>query len=198
VASVGVLGAVAAFFVSEWFNWRNAYFAGGAMGLLLLILRVGTFESGMFKGVAERKVERGKISMLFNDSGRFSRYMYCLLICLPIWFVVGILVTQAPEFGRALGAPVTLSAGKGILFTYLGLSLGDMAAGLFAQITKSRRLAVFIFQLMIIASTIWYLSSNGITEERFHWIAFFMGIAIGYWATFVTIASEQFGTNLRA
>ncbi|MFB2118574.1 MFS transporter [Parapedobacter sp. 2B3] len=198
VASVGVLGAIAAYYVSEFFDWRNAYFVGGGMGLLLLILRVGTFESGMFKKVSAKAVEKGKLSMLFTDAKRLKRYLYCLLIGLPIWFVVGILITQAPEFGRALGAPVTLSAGKGILFTYLGLSLGDMAAGLFAQITKSRRLAVFIFQLLIIASTIWYLSSDGITEERFHWIAFFMGIAIGYWATFVTIASEQFGTNLRA
>lgn len=198
VASVGVLGAIAAYYVSEYFDWRNAYFVGGGMGLLLLILRVGTFESGMFKKLSAKPVDKGKLSMLFTDAARFKRYVYCLLIGLPIWFVVGILVTQAPEFGHALGAPVTLSAGKGILFTYLGLSLGDIAAGLFAQLTKSRRLAVFIFQLLIIASTIWYLSSEGITEERFHWIAFFMGIAIGYWATFVTIASEQFGTNLRA
>jgi len=198
VASVGVLGAVAAYYISELFDWRNAYFAGGAMGLLLLILRVGTFESGMFKAVANKQVEKGKLSMLFTDKGRLKRYAYCLLIGLPIWFVVGILVTQAPEFGKALGAPVTLSAGKGILFTYLGLSLGDVLAGLFAQITKSRRLAVFLFQLLIIATSIWYLSSDGLTEQRFHWIAFFMGIAIGYWATFVTIASEQFGTNLRA
>ena len=198
VASVGVLGAIAAYYVSEFFDWRNAYFVGGGMGLLLLILRVGTFESGMFKKLSAEPVDKGKLSMLFTDSARFKRYFYCLLIGLPIWFVVGILITQAPEFGKALGAPVTLSAGKGILFTYLGLSLGDMAAGLFAQLTKSRRLAVFTFQLMIISSSIWYLSSEGINEERFHWIAFFMGIAIGYWATFVTIASEQFGTNLRA
>ncbi|WP_262245605.1 MFS transporter [Parapedobacter soli] len=198
VASVGVLGAIAAYFVSEFFDWRHAYFVGGGMGLLLLVLRVGTFESGMFKKVSANSIEKGRLSMLFTNADRFKRYVYCLLIGLPIWFVVGILVTQAPEFGKALGAPVTLSAGKGILFTYLGLSLGDMAAGLFAQITKSRRLAVFIFQLMIIASSVWYLSSEGITETRFHWVAFFMGISIGYWATFVTIASEQFGTNLRA
>src|SRR5690606_35429144 len=197
VASVGVLGAIVAYYGSELFDWRHAYFVGGGMGLLLLVLRVGTFESGMFKKLSAKPVEKGKLSMLFTK-GRFKRYVYCLLIGLPIWFVVRILITQAPEFAEALGAPVTLSAGKGILFTYLGLSLGDMAAGLFAQITRSRRLAVSIFQIMIIASSIWYLSSEGITEDRFHWIAFFMGIAIGYWATFVTIASEQFGTNLRA
>src|SRR5690606_20934410 len=183
VASVGVLGAIVAYYVSELFDWRTAYFVGGGMGLLLLVLRVGAFESNMFKGVVDKAVEKGSLSLLFADKDRFKRYLYCLLIGLPIWFVVGILVTQAPEFGKALGAPVTLSAGKGILFTYLGLSFGDVFAGLFAQVTKSRRLAVFVFQLLIIATTVWYLSSDGLTEERFHWIAFFIGIAIGYWAT---------------
>ncbi|WP_353183061.1 MFS transporter [Parapedobacter lycopersici] len=199
IAAVGVLGAAVAYYVSEVFDWRNAYLVGGGMGLLLLVLRLGTFESGLFKGVEHaQQVAKGKLSMLFTDGDRFKRYIYCLLIGLPIWFVVGILVTQAPEFGKALGAPVTLSAGKGILFSYLGISLGDIIAGLLAQLTKSRKLAVFLFQLLIIASTVWYLSSEGLTPQRFHWISFFMGIAIGYWATFVTIASEQFGTNLRA
>ncbi len=198
VAAVGVLGAIAAFYVAEHFNWRNAYFVGGGMGLLLLVLRAGTFESGLFKDVVHKSIEKGKLSMLFANRERFMRYLYCLLIGLPIWFVVGILVTQAPEFGKALGAPVVLSAGKGILFTYLGISLGDVFAGLLAQVAKSRKLAVFIFQVLIVISSVWYLSSTGITEQQFHWLAFFMGLSVGYWATFVTIASEQFGTNLRA
>ena len=198
VAAVGVLGAIAAFYVAEHFNWRNAYFVGGGMGLLLLVLRAGTFESGLFKDVVHKSIEKGKLSMLFANRERFMRYLYCLLIGLPIWFVVGILVTQAPEFGKALGAPVVLSAGKGILFTYLGISLGDVFAGLLAQVAKSRKLAVFIFQVLIVISSVWYLSSTGITEQQFHWLAFFMGLSVGYWATFVTIASEQFGTKLRA
>ncbi len=198
IATVGVLGAVAAFYVAEHFAWRKAYIVGGGIGLLLLLLRVGTFESGIYKKSLSPSVAKGRFSMLFNDRSRFLRYLYCLLIGLPIWFVVGIFVTQAPEFGKALGAPVTLSAGKGILFTYLGISLGDLLAGLFAQITKSRRLTVFIFQVSILVSSALYLSSQSITETRFHWLAFFMGLSVGYWATFVTIASEQFGTNLRA
>jgi len=136
--------------------------------------------------------------MLFSSRERFFRYIYCLLIGLPIWFVVGIFVTQAPEFGNALNAPETLSAGKGILFTYLGISLGDIFAGLLAQIIKSRRITVFLFQLLILISSSWYLSSTGISAEKFHWLCFFMGLGVGYWATFVTISSEQFGTNLRA
>ncbi len=198
IAGVGVLGAILAFYVAEYFSWRNAYFVGGGIGLILLVLRLGTFESGLYKGVVSKKVEKGELSMLFNSKERFLRYLYCLLIGLPIWFVVGIFVTQAPEFGKALGATDVLSAGKGIVFTYIGISLGDIFAGLLAQLTKSRRLVVFLFQLGIIATSVWFLSSAGLTEQRFHWIAFFMGLAVGYWATFVTIASEQFGTNLRA
>ena len=199
VAVVGVLGAIVAFYVAKHFDWRNAYLVGGGIGIVLLALRVGTFESGLYKkNVADKKIVKGKFSMLFSNRERFLRYLYCLLIGLPIWFVVGIFVTQAPEFGKALGAPETLSAGAGIMFTYIGISLGDLFAGLLAQLTKSRKLAVFIFQGLIIVSSVWYLSSTGISQQKFHWLAFFMGLAVGYWATFVTIASEQFGTNLRA
>ncbi|MGV3704472.1 MAG: MFS transporter [Arcticibacter sp.] len=198
VAGIGVLGAIAAFYVSEHFSWREAYFVGGGMGLLLLALRAGTFESAMFRHTAEQKIEKGNLKMLFTSKERLLRYLYCLLIGLPIWFVVGIFVTQAPEFGLALGATTVLSAGKGIMYTYIGISLGDIAAGLIAQLTRSRKLTVFLFQIMIIASSVLYLSSTGITENEFHWLAFLMGLSVGYWATFVTISSEQFGTNLRA
>lgn len=198
IATIGVLGAVAAFYIAEHFSWRNAYIAGGVMGLLLLALRIGTFESGMFYKTTVDNIPRGKLSMLFNNRERFLRYLYCLMIGLPIWFIVGILITQAPEFGKALDAKVTLSAGKGILFSYIGLSIGDFIAGLVAQITKSRRLVVLICQISILLSTMIYLTSYGISERQFMWLSFFMGISIGYWASFVTIASEQFGTNLRS
>lgn len=198
IAGIGVLGAVAAFYVSEHFNWRNAYFVGGAMGILLLLMRVGTFESGLFKQADSENIVKGRFFMLFEKRERFLRYVYCLFIGLPIWFVVGILITQAPEFGKALGAEETLSAGKGIMYAYIGISLGDVFAGLYAQLTKSRKQAVFFFQLLILISSMWYLFSTGITPEKFIWLAFFMGFSVGYWATFVTIASEQFGTNLRA
>jgi len=198
VASVGVLGAILAYFVSEEFNWRTAYFVGGGMGLLLLLLRVGSFESGLFKEQDKKDVPKGDFRMLFTDKARLKRYLNCLCIGLPIWFVVGVLVTQAPEIGKALGASQTLSAGKGVMFTYIGISIGDVLAGIFAQILKSRKKVVFICQLLIIASSLWYLLSTGITANKFLILAFIMGLGVGYWATFVTISAEQFGTNLRA
>lgn len=198
VAGVGVLGAAAAFFVSERFNWRNAYFAGGGMGLLLLLLRVGIMESGMFRNTAETGVVKGRFLMIFEKKERFQRYIYCLLIGLPLWYVVGILITQAPEFGKALGGPEKLSAGRGIMISYIALSIGEVVAGFIAQVFQSRRLSVLIFQLLSFISAMLYLGCKGITPEQFTWLAAFMGFSVGYWASFVTIASEQFGTNLRA
>jgi len=197
IAGIGVFGAIVAFYVAEHFDWRKAYFVGGGMGLLLLLLRLGTFESGMFKQVEHSNVAKGNVLMLF-EKGRFGRYINCLLIGLPIWFVVGVLITQAPEFGKALGAKEPLSAGVGIMYAYIGISLGDIFAGLFAQLTKSRKKAVLLFQVLILISSIWYLLNRGINAQQFSWLAFFMGFSVGYWATFVTISSEQFGTNLRA
>lgn len=198
VAGVGVLGAILAYFVSAEFDWRTAYFVGGGMGLLLLLLRVGSFESGLFKEQDHVGVVKGDIRMLFTNKSRLKRYINCLCIGLPIWFVVGVLVTQAPEIGKALGTTDVLSAGKGVMFTYIGISLGDVFAGIFAQVLKSRKKVVFICQVIIIVSSLWYLLSDGITATKFLGLAFVMGLGVGYWATFVTISAEQFGTNLRA
>lgn len=198
VAGIGVLGAILAYYISEWFSWRTAYFVGGLMGICLLLLRVGIYESGIYQKQNLKNVPKGNLLMLFNNSGRALRYFYCLCIGLPIWFVVGVLVTQAPEIGQALDAAVPLSAGKGVMFTYLGISLGDFAAGVLAQWLKSRRKVVFIFQVLIIIFSMLYLTSTGITELKFMVLAFLMGLGVGYWATFVTISAEQFGTNLRA
>jgi putative MFS transporter len=198
VAGIGVLGAAAAFYVAEYFSWRNAYFTGGGMGLLLLLMRVGLFESKMFKKVAETKVSKGSLKMIFGDRKRLTRYLYCICISLPIWFVVGILITQAPELGKELGATELLSAGKGIMLCYIGTSIGEVIAGLIAQLSKSRRLSLLLFHIMSVIVVFIYLGSTGITPEKFAWLAFLMGFSVGYWASFITVASEQFGTNIRA
>ncbi|GAA3964862.1 MFS transporter [Mucilaginibacter dorajii] len=197
VAVIGLFGAVAAANVASY-GWRNAYFVGGGLGIVLLLLRIGTFESGMYKNVAQSNVSKGNLLMLFNDRKRFLKYLYCILIGAPLWYVVGILITQAKEFGQALGAPEVLSAGKGILYSYVGIAVGDIFAGLLAQLTKSRKLTMLIFLLLSVVSVTAYLTTKGITTHQFIWLSFFMGCTVGYWATFVTIAAEQFGTNIRS
>jgi MFS transporter, putative metabolite:H+ symporter len=199
VAVIGLFGAALAVMVAKY-GWQNAYKVGGCLGILLLLLRLGTFESGMFKNIEQRGVSKGNILILFNNWERFKKYLYCILIGAPLWYVVGVLVTLSPEFGKALGAadPKGLNAGDGILYTYIGISVGGIAAGILSQITKSRKLTMMIFLLLSAVSVTFYLNAKGITSHQFVWVCFFMGCCVGYWATFVTIAAEQFGTNIRS
>ena len=198
VALIGLLGAVAAAIVSKY-DWRTAYYVGGVLGIILLLLRLGTFESGMYKTIAKTsEVSKGNMLMLFTNWKRFYKYLCCIFIGAPLWYVVGILITQSPEIGKALGAKETLSAGTGILYSYVGISVGGIFAAILAQLTKSRKLTMLIYLILSALSVLAYLSAKGITNSQFIWLCFFMGFAVGYWATFVTIAAEQFGTNIRS
>ena len=199
VAGVGLLGAVMAAIVADHFTWQTSYFIGGGMGLLLLILRIGLAESGMFKETTSNEnIKRGNFFMLFNNWNRFKTYLCCILIGLPLWYVVGVLITFSPEFGKALNATGVLNAGKGVMYCYIGIAIGDVVAGLLAQMLKSRRQVMLFFLLLTGVAIVVYLNSYGLTPERFILLSLFLGFASGYWATFVTIAAEQFGTNLRA
>ncbi|QXV64421.1 MFS transporter [Mucilaginibacter sp. 21P] len=197
VAVIGLFGAAAAYAVAKH-GWQSAYMVGGGLGILLLFMRIGTFESGMYQDVQESKASKGNFFMLFTNFGRFKKYLYCILIGAPLWYVVGVLVSFSPEFGKALHAKDVLSAGEGIFYTYIGISIGDIFAGLLAQVLKSRKVTMAVFHVLSTVAAIIYLRSEGITHDRFIWVCFIMGCSVGYWATFVTIAAEQFGTNIRA
>jgi len=197
VAAVGLFGAVAANWVSKY-DWHTAYFVGGGLGLILLLLRIGTFESGMFKSIEQTGVSKGNFLSLFTNWGRFKKYLCCILIGAPLWYVVGILISQQPEFGIALHATSKLNAGDGIQYAYIAIAIGGIIAGFLSQVTKSRKLIMLIFLLLSAVSVVVYLKSVGLTSQQFLWLCFFMGFAVGYWTLFITIAAEQFGTNIRS
>ncbi len=198
VASIGLLGAVLAYFVANFFDWKIAYILGGGLGILLLLLRFNVFESGMFKNSKEQGVSRGNFLSLFSSRYRCLKYIRCILIGLPIWFVIGILITFSPEFGKSLGLSVPVEAGKAVMFNYIGLSLGDLSSGIISQRLKSRKAVVLIFIGLTTGLGIVYLYLMPNSVWFFYAVCSLLGFAIGYWALFVTIAAEQFGTNLRA
>ncbi len=198
VATMGVLGAILAYFVADLFNWRASYFIGGGLGLLLLVLRMKVFESGMFVQTKNTRVKRGNILMIFNSRERLMKYLKCILIGLPIWYVVGILITFSPEFGKAIGLSTPVEAGKAVMFSFSGQVLGDIVSGLLSQYFKSRKKVIFIFLLLSFIFIGVYLLFPSQQITFFYAICACLGFANGYWALFVTIAAELFGTNLRA
>ncbi|GAB2948094.1 MFS transporter [Hymenobacter coalescens] len=199
VATVGVSGAMLAYWVGAELGWRNAYFVGGGLGLALLVLRVGVFESGMFEQAKQQDVARGNFWSLFTNGPRLLKYLKCLLIGVPLWFVVGILITLAPEFGRALGVQGEVSAGLAVFWCYFGLVFGDFASGALSQLLHSRKRALQLFLLICGAVIAAYLFGlRGASPTAFYRMCFVLGISVGFWALFVTVAAEQFGTNLRA
>ncbi len=195
---MGVLGAILAYFVADWFAWRNAYFIGGGLGLLLLVLRVNVLESRIFETLKERQVKRGDLRMLFSSKARLFKYGQCILVGLPIWFVVGILITFSPEFGQAMGLSAPVVAGKAVMFSFAGQVFGDVASGLLSQRLRSRKKAIRLFILLSLACVLVYLLIPLRAVATFYVLCVFLGFANGYWALFVTIAAELFGTNLRA
>jgi MFS family permease len=198
VAGLGLTGAVAAYFVSQTFDWRICYYIGGGMGLLLLLLRVSVFESGMFQQVKELGVQRGNFLMFFNNKERFKKYAISILIGLPTWYVIGVLVTFSDKFGTEFNLQDAVAPGKAIMFAYVGIAIGDVVIGFVSQWLKSRKKALFIFYgLTAICMVLFFLQEGG-NSSTMYAICAALGFATGFWAIFVTMAAEQFGTNLRA
>jgi MFS family permease len=199
VAGVGLIGAVVAYFVVEWFSWRNAYFVGGGMGISLLLLRIGVFESPAFNKLLEkRSVVRGNFFAFFTNGERFRKYLKCIGIGLPTWFVIGILATFSNEFGEALDVSEPIKPGLSIMWCYVGLACGDLASGFISHYFQSRRKAVLLLMTISLIASGLYLFVPGQSATMFYTLAAVLGFGIGYWAMFVTISAEQFGTNLRA
>lgn len=215
IVTFGALGAVLASQVAgngAWFasimqaitgqqfmNWQVAYIIGGVLGLLLLVMRVGALESGMYRDMHAADVSRGNFFALFTNGARFRKYLYCILVGLPIWYVIGVLVALSEdEFSKVLGV-ADVKNGTAIMYAYLGLSAGDLLSGILSQILRSRKTVVYIYLVLnAILVLIFLFGMQGVSNSTYYLMCFLLGAATGYWAIFVTIASEQFGTNIRS
>jgi MFS family permease len=198
VAAVGVSGAVAAFFIARFFDWRTSFFIGGGLGLSLLLLRVGIAESGMFAKSKVENTRHGDFFSLFTNKQRFFKYIRCILIGVPLWFVVGILITLSPEFGKVLGVRGVVNAGEAVAYCYGGLVLGDIVSGILSQYLKSRIKVVYSFLSLTTVLIAAFFMLNNISLSLFYFVCLALGFSVGYWVVFMTIATEQFGTNIRA
>ena len=199
VAGIGLFGAVAAYFTYESTeNWRLCYKIGGALGIGLLLLRIGVAESGMFKDIRHQNVSRGNLLMFFTNAYRFKKYLFAILIGLPTWYVIGILVNLSNRFAQSIYGENAIISGKSIMFAYVGIAFGDICTGLVSQLFRSRKKTLYLFYAMTIISVALFFSPLNNSDTTMYIICAALGFSTGFWAIFVTIGAEQFGTNLRA
>lgn len=199
VAGIGLSGAVVAYFTYQFTDdWRLCYKIGGFLGIALLLLRISVAESGMFKQVKQTQVSRGNFLMFFTNAKRFKKYILAILIGLPTWYVIGILVNQSDKFGNKLFGSTTIDSGRSIMFAYAAIALGDIAVGFVCQYFKSRKKGLLLYYMLCIASLVLFFSGFNNSDARMYFCCALLGFSTGFWAIFITMGAEQFGTNLRA
>jgi Major Facilitator Superfamily len=200
VAGVGLLGAVVATFTVKLSgDWTIAYFIGGGMGIALLLLRIGVMESGIFHNMIQSpNVERGNFLSFFTNRERFVKYIKCIGIGLPTWFCIGIIAYQANQFGTYFGIETPVEPGMAIMWAYIGISAGDFLSGIISQYLQSRKKAIAYMMAFSLIGVILFLFTKPTTVGMVYFYCTWLGLGTGFWAMFVTVGAEQFGTNLRA
>jgi MFS family permease len=199
IATTGVTGVVVASLVCQNFDWRTAYFVGGGMGLVLLVLRLGVQESGLFKALEKKKkASRGDLLGFLLDWKKSSIFLSFILTALPVWYIVGVLLTLCPEIGKGMGMNELPVPGRAIFFAYLGLTTGDFTSGTLSQLLKNRKKVIASFLFLNCISITAYLLFGGTSLTVFYAICACMGFSAGFWAVAITSAAEQFGTNIRS
>jgi MFS transporter, putative metabolite:H+ symporter len=190
----GFGGAVLATTLASQFSWRISYGLGGILGLLLLLARLNVVESPVYS-----KRDGTPFWSLLIKPKTLRRFIPAAVVGVPIWFVAGVLTYLAPELGRQLGLTAPVTAAFAILWSYLGSLLGDLLGGVLSQRLKSRKKTIALFLALLAFSVAAYLwGIRGGTPAQFYFTCFFLGVGNGYWALFVLMVSEQFGTNVRA
>lgn len=199
VAGIGLFGAVFAYFTYNYTNdWRLCYKIGGGLGIVLLFLRISVAESGMFKQAKEQNVSRGNLLSFFTNGRRFKKYILAILIGLPTWYVIGILVNYSNRFATAFYGENNIESGRAIMYAYSAIAIGDILIGFVSQYFKSRKKALYLFYLFTILSGIFFFSGAIKSDLTMYIACAMLGFSTGFWAIFVTMGAEQFGTNLRA
>jgi len=200
VAGIGLFGAVFAYYTFDLTNqdWRLCFKIGGGLGIVLLLLRISVAESGMYKSTIEQNVQRGNFFMFFTNANRFKKYVFAILIGLPTWYVIGILVNYSNRFASDFYGTNSIISGKAIMYAYIAIAFGDIMIGFVSQYFKSRKMALLLFYILTILSIILFFSPLNNNDTRMYLICGLLGFSTGFWAIFVTMGAEQFGTNLRA
>lgn len=199
ISFLGLVGALTASYVGGSFDWRVAYFVGGGMGFLVLALRMATLrESSMFEEQKKAAHSHGDILMFFRSGTLMLKLLMVIAVGIPIWYVSGIVITFSPEFGSALNLSRSITAAETLKWQAIGLAVGSGLSGIFSEWLKSRKRVVWFCFITMAVLTVALLNMTGATAEMFMVVVLAVGLGQGYWTVFLTMAAENFGTNIRA
>lgn len=200
IATSGVMGTVTAYFVHYLSNenWRLCYFIGGAMGIALLFLRVKVLDSKMYDAAKNAQVKMGDFLMILTNRERLFRYLRAITVGLPVWYVIGLLISFSDEFAARFGI-INFDQPKALMLQYVALVFGDMGAGFLSNIIKSRKKTLLIFYAILTFFFILFFAlKGGGTAFNMYLICMGLGFGSGISVLYITMSAEQFGTNLRA
>ena len=200
IATAGVMGSITAYFVHvlSGENWRLCYFIGGGMGIALLFLRVSVLESRMYDNMKQATVKLGNYWMLLNNKDRFLRYLRGIFIGLPVWYIIGVLITFADEFANRFEI-TGFSQPKALMLQYVALGIGDMSAGFISNYIKSRKKTLlFYYGITAIFILLFFALKGGGSAFNMYLICMGLGFGSGISVLYIMMSAEQFGTNLRA
>jgi MFS transporter, putative metabolite:H+ symporter len=205
IVTMGACGAIVAALISRTSfhifsleNWQSVYILGGCLGLVLLLMRSMTMESHLFER-ADLSKTRGSLKLLFNDKLRVKKYLACIAIGLPNWYGLGILIKFSEQFASTNNVQGgTVAVGIAIMLLFSGLAIGDLLSGWLSQIFKTRKKIILWYFNLTVPLVLFFLYGKGLSIESFYVLCFLIGLSVGYWVLFVSMAAEQFGTNLRA
>ncbi|HJT22998.1 MAG TPA: MFS transporter, partial [bacterium] len=161
-------------------------------------LRMGVLESGLYRSLEGKRVPRGDFISLFTSGKRAWKYFTPIFVALPVWYVVGVLMTFCPEIGKGLGLPTPPDAGQAIFYGYVGLTTGDVTSGALSQVLGNRKKVIMAFHILVCILIGVYCLWGGLSLPIFYGICVCLGFASGFWAVLMMACTEQFGTNLRA
>lgn len=200
IATSGVMGTITAYFVFKLSgeDWRLCYFIGGGMGLSLLLLRVGVLESVMYDKTKDINVQMGNFWMILSNRERFFRYLRCILIGLPVWYIIGLLISFSDEFAKYFGI-TGFDQPKALMLQYAALVFGDMGAGFLSNYIKSRKKTLMIYYgITTLFIILFFALRGGGSAFNMYLLCMGLGFGSGISVVYITMSAEQFGTNLRA
>jgi nitrate/nitrite transporter NarK len=200
IATSGVMGTVTAYFVHFLSNenWRLCYFIGGAMGIALLFLRVKVLDSKMYNTAKNAQVKMGDFLMILTNRERLFRYLRAITVGLPVWYVIGLLISFSDEFATRFGI-INFDQPKALMLQYVALVFGDMGAGILSNVIKSRKKTLLIFYtILTFFFVLFFALKGGGTAFNMYLICMGLGFGSGISVLYITMSAEQFGTNLRA